>query len=164
MGSIVVEVSDQQAIEVDGKAVTVKDGRAQSSHAAGKHSVVVSAPGRVGQKADVEVVAGKTHTISTELQQLEIGNKSLAWAGIFGGGALLLTSVLMESFVDAGAAGGDVTRWGLAGVGTAGFVMGTIMMKDILKKESAPPVEDTTFKVRVSAARGFQGASVALRF
>ena len=163
-GTIVVDAGEQQAVEVDGNAVTAKDGRMESSVAAGKHSVVVSAPGRIGQKGDIEVVAGKTHTISPQLRQLEIGNKSLAWAGIYGGGAMVLVSVLMESFVDAGAAGGDVTRWGLAGVGAAAFVLGTIEMKDILKKESTPPVDDTTFKVKISSARQFRGAGVSMRF
>lgn len=163
-GAIVVPVADGRTVEIGGKAAEAKDGKVEARLPAGKVPVVVKEPGKTGIKGEVEVLMGKTATIDPTLEAFDPGNKTLAWVGILGGGALVLTGVLMEGFVDASSAGGDATRWTMMGVGTAAFVGGTILMKDILAKENDPPVKDGTFDVRLSASRNGGAASLALRF
>ena len=163
-GALVIPVENGRTVEISGKAVEAKDGKVEARFAAGKVPVVVKEPGKTGIKGDVEIMMGKTATIDPKLEAFDPGNKTLAWVGILGGGALVLTGVLMESFVDASSAGGDATRWTMMGVGTAAFVGGTILMKNILAKENDPPVKDGTFDVRLSASRNGGAASLALRF
>ncbi|MEY3013792.1 MAG: hypothetical protein RIT45_2527 [Pseudomonadota bacterium] len=163
-GEVVIPVSNGRVVEINGKAVEAKNGEVRTRLPAGKASVVVKEPGKVGIKGDVEVTAGKSASIDPKLEHFEPGNKTLAWVGIVGGGALVLAGTLMEPFVDASAAGGDATRWAMVGVGTAAFVGGTILMKDILAKENAPPVKDGSFDVRLSGGRRGGMATFALRF
>lgn len=163
-GVIVLGVNDGSSLEVDGKKVAPKDGTAKLSVKAGKHSVVVKRPGFFGRKGDLDVTAGKTHSIDPALDKLKAGNKTLAWVGVVGGGALVLTGVLLEALVDANKFGGDATRWAVMGVGTAGFVGGTILMKQILKKENNPPVKPGTIKASVALSPATRSASLALRF
>ena len=163
-GKIVVAADAKTAVQIDGKAVKANDGQVASTLAAGKHSVVITSPGREGLKGDVHVIAGKTHTVSGALKAFDAGSRPAAWAGIIGGGALILTAVLIESFADVSAVGGDATRWALVGVGTAGFVGGTILMKGILEREANPPIKDGKFDVKISATPTMKGAAVAMRF
>ncbi len=109
------------------------------------------------------MLAGKTHAIAPELAAFDPGNRTVAWAGVLGGGALLLTSVLVERFAGADEMGGEPVRWGLVGLGLAGFVGGTMMMKDILRKEAKPPLKDGSFDVKVSAASMQRQAAIARR-
>lgn len=163
-GLLVVPIRDGRSVEVDGKAVEAKGDRVEIRRSAGKVPVVVKEPGKTGVKGEVELVAGKTATIDPSLQAFDPGNKTLAWSAILGGGALVLAGTLMEPFVDASSFGGDATRWAMVGVGTAAFVGGTILMKDILAKENNPPVKDGNFDVRLAAGRKGGMASLALRF
>ncbi len=163
-GALVVPVDNGRTVEIAGKPVEAKDGKIEARFAAGKVPVVVKEPGKTGLKGEVEIVMGKTATIDPKLEAFDPGNKTLAWVGILGGGALVLTGVLMEGLVDASSAGGDATRWTMMGLGTAAFVGGTILMKDILAKENDPPVKDGSFDVRLSASSRGGSASLALRF
>ena len=163
-GQVVIAAAGKTAVQIDGKAQTAADGTVTSTVEAGKHSVVITSPGMVGRSSDIDVVAGKTHSITAALEAFDAGSKPAAWAGIIGGGALILTAVLVESFADVGAMGGDATRWALVGVGTAGFVGGTILMKGILEREANPPIKPGKLDVKVSATPTMKGASLALRF
>ena len=162
VGTLTLNVADGGALEVDGKKIKAKDGVASTSVSAGKHSVVVRRPGYFGTKGDLEVMAGTRVAIDPAMEKFKGGNTTLAWVGVLGGSALVLSAVLIEAFADADALGGDATRWALVGVGAAGFVGGTILMKDILKKENNPPVHPGTIKAKLSMAS--KGARVAFRF
>jgi hypothetical protein len=140
------------SVKVDGKPVEAKDGAVTTQLLRGKHSVVVSQPGRVGVKSDIEVMAGRTHTINPTLKSFNPGNKTTAWASVLGGGGLIIASVLLERFTDASSTGSEAARWVMVGGGIAGFAGGTIMMKNIYKAEANPPVQDGTLDVKVSQA------------
>ncbi len=163
-GKLVVTAGADTGVQVDGKAVAAKDGKAETTVGAGKHSVVITQPGMVGRKGEIDVIAGKTHSITATLKPYDAGSKPAAWAGVLGGGALILTAVLLESFAEPTAVGGDATRWALVGVGMAGFVGGTIMMKGILEREANPPVEPGKLDTKVSALDKTVGIKIAGRF
>lgn len=163
-GQVVIAAAGDTAVQIDGKAQTAKDGTVAATVAAGKHSIVITSPGRVGRSSDIDVVAGKTHSVTAALEAYDAGSRPAAWAGIIGGGALILTAVLVESFADVSALGGDATRWALVGVGTAGFVGGTILMKGILEREANPPIKPGTLDIKVSATPTLRGAALAMRF
>lgn len=163
-GQIVVPTAAEVKVKIDGKDVAAADGKVSATLPAGPHSVVVTQTGMVGAKASVDVAAGKTHMITAGLKPYDAGSKPAAWAAIIGGGGLILAGVLLEAFADRDAVGGDATRWSLVGVGTAGFVGGTILMKDILKKEANPPIEEGGLTIKLAATPRLQGAAVAMRF
>ncbi|GEM_PF-3406229 len=152
-GKLVVRTAEGMTVKLDGKAVKAESGAASATVKGGKHSVVVTQPGRVGVKSNIDVIAGRTHTINPSLATFSPGNENLAWAGVLGGGALILAAVLMERFADATSFGGDTTRWVMVGAGVAGFASGTIMMKDIYKKEANPPVKDGKLPMQVTRAK-----------
>lgn len=164
IGHLVVPVVPGRVVEIAGEAVEATDGSVDAKLPAGTVSVVVKQFGMTGIKGDVAIVAGKTATIDPQLAAFSGGNKNIALGAIIGGGAMVLGGVLMEALADADAAGGDITRWALVGVGTAAFVVGTIRMKSILELENNPPVQDGTFDVRLSAGRRGGMASFAMRF
>lgn len=151
-GKLVIN-GDALAISVDGKDLKKDGASAQTQLLRGKHSVVVTQPGRIGIKSQVEVLAGRTHTIDPRLERFDAGDKRLAWASVLGGGGLIVAAVILERFVDSQSLGGDTTRWIMVGGGIAGFAGGTIMMKKILKREANPPVQDGKLDVKVSAAQ-----------
>jgi hypothetical protein len=163
-GTLVIPAAAGRVVEIAGKAAPVKDGKVEAKIAAGKVPVVVKEPGRVGLSGEVEIVAGKTASIDPKLEAFDPGDKTWAWAGILGGGVMVVSAVLIETFVPATDWGGDATRWTLAGLGTAAFVVGTVHMKDILANENNPPVKPGRFDVRLSGGRRGGGASLALRF
>ncbi len=163
-GKVIIAAGKSVAVQIDGKAAVAKDGKVESTVVAGKHSVVITEPGMIGREGALEVTAGKTHMVSAKLSPYDAGSKTAAWAGVIGGGGLILTAVLLEAFADPVAVGGDATRWALVGVGTTGFVSGTIMMKGILKREANPPVKKGKLNVKISAGPQMKGAAVAMRF
>ena len=160
VGKLRLSVADGSSLEVDGKKIAPTKDTAEAELSAGKHSVVVRKPGFYGTKSQIDVLAGKTQSLNPTFEKFTAPRKTLAWAGIIGGGALVLTAVLMEGLVPAEEMGGDITRWALMGAGVAGFVGGTILMKTSLKQENNPPVRDGSIPV-ASASRG---ARLALRF
>lgn len=151
-GKLVVTAKGDMAVNLDGKDVQAKEGKVEARVKGGEHSIVVTQPGHVGIKSKIEVMAGRTHAIDPQLASFDPGNRTLAWVSILGGGALILAATVVEAVGQAGEFGGESARWGIAGVGVVGFVGGTIMMKDILKKEANPPTEDGKFAVQVSRA------------
>lgn len=161
-GTLQLNVADGGSLEVDGEKIKAKGDVATATVKAGKHSVVVKRPGYFGTKGDVAVMAGSRLAIDPAMEQFKGQDPTLAWVGILGGGALVLTAVAMEIFVDATAAGGDATRWALVGFGTAGFVGGTMMMKDIIKAENNPPVHEGKIKTKVASSG--KKISFAFRF
>lgn len=162
VGTLTLNVADGGSLEVNGKKVKAKNGVASTSVPAGSHSIVVKRPGYFGTKGSLEVAAGSKLAIDPAMEKFKGGSRTLAWAGVVGGGALVVTAVLLEAFADAGDVGGDATRWVLVGVGTAGFVGGTILMKDLIKKENNPPVHPGKIKAKLSL--GGKVARFAYRF
>ena len=151
------------SVQVDGKPVVAKDGSVSADLALGKHSVVVTQPGRVGIKSDIEVMAGKTHTIAPNLANFDAGNTSIAMGAVLGGGGLIIAAMLLERFGTAGGMGGEATRWVMVGGGIAGFAGGTMMMKGIYKRRANPPVEDGKLDVQVSERSSTTAPTVAAR-
>lgn len=167
-GQLVVKAPEGGKVEVDGKALEAKDGQVAADVDPGDHSVVVTAPGKVGQKGQVGVTAGKTTTVQAKLDAFQpAGNTTLAYVGMIGGGALVVTALVIDATTRFDELGGDATRWGLFGVGAAGFVGGTILLKSTMDEQ--PPVQDRGFDVQVSGVglaptKGGAMAQVQLKF
>lgn len=152
-------------VEVDGKALVAHDGKAQAELPAGPHSVIVRKPGHYGAKGTVDVAPGRTADVSAQLERFEgNGNKTFAWAGIIGGGALIVAAIAVDAFSKYDDIGGDATRWTLLGLGSVGFVGGTILLKGYLDEEAAPPVKDARFDVKVAALPGGALAQIGGKF
>jgi len=165
LGKLEIDAGPDAKVIVDGKAVRGKGGRFATSVEPGARSVVVTRPGHVGRKGPVAVESGKTSTVHADLTAHEVaGDTTLAWVGIVGGGALVLGAVAIDSFSSYDDLGGDATRWGILGIGTLGFVGGTILLKSQLEKAGNPPTENGSFRVQVGQTRGGARIQVGLRF
>ncbi len=165
LGRIVVQSADDAKVTLDGKAVDRKAAAAGISVAPGEHAVQVSRPGYFGRKGKLNVAVGQTATVDPTLEAFVAGSSStLAWAGIIGGGALVVTGVLVDAFADWDSVGGEGARWGLLGVGAAAFVVGNIMLKNQMDEAANPPMRDGGLKVQVGALQGGAMAVVAGRF
>lgn len=166
IGKIDVKAGTDAKVELDGKALAGKDGRFTAEAEPGARSLVVKRPGHVGRKGVVAVEAGKTASVDANLQAWSSPdtNQTGAWVAILGGGALILTAVAIDALGSFDDVGGDATRWAFLGIGTAGFVTGTIALKSKLAAAAAPPVEDGTFDVRVGGGRSGAGVQLAWRF
>jgi hypothetical protein len=152
-------------VEVDGKALAAKDGKASADLPAGPHSIIVRQPGHFGAKGSVDVAPGRTVDVAARLEKFEGGgNQNLAWAGILGGGALIVAAIAVDAFSKYDEIGGDTTRWTLLGLGTVGFVAGTILLKSSIDANASPPVKDASFDVKVAGVRGGAVAQVGARF
>jgi hypothetical protein len=160
-GQVRVEAPEGAAVTLDGNPVARKDGVHATAAVAGAHSLVVTHPGRYGQKGALEVAAGRTAAVKADLQPYDVAGPipTVAWVAVLGGGALLLTGVALDALFEANEVGGDATRWALVGVGTAGFVGGTVALKRSMDAVGEPPVRDGTWQVQVSRLRR-DGAAV----
>lgn len=153
------------SLEVDGKPVAVKDGKAVTEVLAGTHSVVVRQPGYYGNKSAFRVSPGLTTELTAQMEQFEgNGHRGLAWTGILGGGALVVAAIAIDAASKFDKVGGDSVRWGMLTVGSLGFVGGTILLKSIIDDEASPPVRDGRIDIKVSAAHGGAAAQVAGTF
>ncbi|HAN31849.1 MAG TPA: hypothetical protein DCQ06_09655, partial [Myxococcales bacterium] len=162
LGRLRLSVADGSKLEVDGKKVAAKDDTAEAEVKGGKHSVVIKKPGFYGTKTTVDVLAGKTQVLSPTFEKFTAPHKTLAWAGIIGGSALVVAAVVIEGVFPADQLGGDLTRWLIMGAGVTSFVGGTMLMKKALSKENNPPVRDGSVPSQVVGAN--RGARLALRF
>jgi hypothetical protein len=75
---------------------------------------------------------------------------------------LVVAAIAIDALSTYDELGGDVTRWSLLGVGAAGFVGGTILLKHTL--DEAAPVKDVRYDVKVAGLRGGAVANLSLRF
>ena len=150
-GKILLHVGEGAKVEIDGKVVPVASGQAQQEAGIGSHTIVVTQPGFIGRKASVDVTGGHTSEITANLEKFDVPvDNTLAWVGIVGGGALVVTALVIDAVTDYNKVGGDATRWSLLGVGTAGFVGGTLLLKHNLDEVGSPPTKDGTFDVKVT--------------
>ncbi|MBM4344163.1 MAG: hypothetical protein FJ100_12410 [Deltaproteobacteria bacterium] len=158
-GKVVIVLAKDASVAVDDNDVSVDGDKFTFSAAPGSHSVVVQRPGFFGQKGLVDVQIGKTSTVQPVLAEYDAGGKrTIAWAGLLGGGALVVGALVIDATTKFDEFGGDTVRWTLVGAGTAAFVGGTIMLKNAMDEEA--PIQDATFQVQVSRAPG--GGMVAL--
>ncbi len=164
-GKLLLHVGDGAKVEIDGQPAAVAAGQVLQDVAIGSHTVVVTQPGHVGRKASVDVTGGHTSEITANLEVFVVPvDNTLAWVGIFGGGALVVTALVIDAVSDYNKVGGDATRWSLLGVGTAGFVGGTLLLKHNLDEVGAPPTRDGTFDVKVTRWGNGAMALVGWRF
>jgi hypothetical protein len=166
-GRIEVATVRGAKIELDGKEVPAKDGKAEVDVDMGKHSLLITRPGYFGRKGDVELGAGQRATVTADLATFEPESdlRAYAWAGIGVGGALLLTAVAIDAFADYDSVGGDTVRWTMMGLGTVGFVGGTILLKQAAEANANPPVQEVpTFDIRLSQTPGGAVARLGMRF
>lgn len=166
-GQVSVDAGDGAAVTLDGKPVPRTGGVHATSAVAGPHSLVVTQPGRYGQKGAVEVAPGRTAVVKANLQAYDVAGPTpaVAWVGVIGGGVLLLTGVALDALFEADEVGGDATRWALVGVGTAGFVGGTVALKRSMDATGEPPVREGAWQVQVSRLRRNGAAlQVGMRF
>ena len=164
-GGILLHVGEGAKVEVDGKALPVVAGQAAADLGIGSHTVVVTQPGYIGRKASVDVTGGHISEITANLQKFEVPvDNTVAWVGILGGGALVITALIIDAATDYNKVGGEATRWTLLGVGTAGFVGGTLLLKHNMDAVGLPPTQDGTFDVKISRWGSGAIASLGWRF
>lgn len=162
-GKLVVQAPTDADVQLDGKDVPAQSGQFAVDTVPGHHSVVVQRAGHFGQKGTVDVAVGKTATIAPQFESYDPGTKkTVAWAGMLGGGALVLAAVVIDATHKYDDFGGDTVRWTLLGAGAAAFVGGTVMLKNIM--DEAAPIKDTTFSVQVAHAQGGGVVSLAGKF
>lgn len=162
-GKLVVQAPADASVELDGKDVPADAGQFSVDTTSGGHSVLVQRPGYYGQKGNVDVEVGKTAKLAPEFESFDAGSrKTIAWAGIIGGGALVVTAIVIDANTTYNQAGGDVVRWTLLGAGGAAFVGGTVLLKAIM--DEAAPVKDAKFSVQLAHLPGGGSAALALRF
>ncbi len=160
---LVVQAPADAEVELDGTDVTPTAGQFSVETTPGGHSLVVQRVGHYGQKGPVDIEVGKTTKIVPEFERFDPGSrKTIAWAGILGGGALVITAIIIEANTKYNEAGGDVVRWTLVGAGAVGFVGGTVMLKQIMDEPA--PIKDAKFSVQVARTQGGAVATVGLRF
>lgn len=162
-GTLVVQVPADADVQVGGKDVDADAGKFQVELEPGAHSLVVQRAGQFGQRGSVTVEAGKTATVAPQFEAYDYGGKkTYAYAGIIGGGALVVAAIAVDALSKYDELGGDVTRWSLLGIGAAGFVGGTILLKHTL--DEAAPIKDVRYDVKVAGLRGGALANLSLRF
>ncbi len=150
-GKLLLHVGEGVKVEIDGKVAQVASGQVLQDVGIGAHTVVVTQPGYIGRKASVDVTGGHTAEITANLDKFDVPvDNTLAWVGIVGGGALIVTALVIDAVTQYDKVGGEATRWSLFGVGTAGFVGGTLLLKHNLDEVGTPPTKDGTFDVKVS--------------
>jgi hypothetical protein len=150
-GGVLLHVGEGAKVEIDGKSVPVVAGQAAADVGIGSHTVVVTQPGYVGRKASVDVTGGHISEITANLDKFEVPvDNTVAWVGILGGGALVVTALIIDAATDYNKVGGEATRWSLLGIGTAGFVGGTLLLKHNMDAVGLPPTKDGTFEVKIS--------------
>lgn len=165
LGKLEVRAPAQSKVAVDGKDLTASGDAYAADLQPGSHSVVVTSAGRIGKKGSVEIEAGKKAAIAANLEAFEpAGHETLAWVGIIGGSALIVAALVVEATTKYDEAGGDPVRWTLLGVGSAGLVGGTLLLKSAMDEAAAPPVKEGTFDVKVTQVRGGAMARLAMRF
>jgi len=165
LGQLGVRTPADAKVTVDGKPLTAAAGGFAAELEPGTHSLLVTAPGCIGKKGSVDIEAGKKTTMTAKLDPFAPpGHTKLAWAGILGGGALIVAALVIESTSKFDEFGGDPVRWTLLGVGTAGFVGGTLLLKSGMDEAATPPTQDGTFEVKVSQVRGGAMAQLGMRF
>lgn len=150
-GKLLLHVGEGARVEIDGKASAVASGQVLQELGIGSHTVVVTQPGYIGRKASVDVTGGHTTEITASLEKFDVPvDNTLAWIGIVGGGALVVTALVIDAVTQYDKVGGEATRWSLLGVGTAGFVGGTLLLKHNMDEVGTPPTKDGTFDVKVT--------------
>ena len=162
-GTVIIQVPADADVSLDGKEVEGQEGKFTAELEPGAHSLVVQRAGHFGQRGEVSVVAGKTATVAPQFEGDDYGGKkTYAYAAIVGGGALVLAAIALDALGKYDDFGGDVTRWSLLGVGAAGFVGGTILLKHTL--DEAAPVKDVRYDVKIARLQGGAVATLGLRF
>ncbi len=150
-GKLLLHVGEGAKVEIDGKAAQVASGQVLQEAGIGSHTVIVTQPGFIGRKAAIDVTGGHTTEITANLEKFETPvDDTLAWIGIIGGGALVVTALVIDAVTQYDKVGGETTRWSLLGVGTAGFVGGTLLLKHNMDEVGTPPTQDGTFNVKVT--------------
>lgn len=163
LGRVVVQVPADADVELDGKEVQADKGVYSFEAAPGAHTLLVQRAGHYGQKGAIDVAMGKTTTVPVTFQSWDAGGKKTwAWVAMIGGGALIATAVTINAVSTYDELGGDVSRWTLFGLGTAGFVGGTVLLKHAM--DEAAPVQDTRFNVQVGRTQGGAMATVGWKF
>lgn len=164
-GTITVTAGEDAKVEIDGKPVSGGAGKYTGDAALGSHSVVVSRTGYSGRKGNVDVVAGKTTEVEANLEKFEpVVDNTLAWTTMTVGGLLFVSAILIDNFKKYDQFGGDTAKWAMFGVGAAGFVGGTIMLKHNMDAAGVAPVKDGGFGIKVTGVQGGAVATLGLRF
>jgi hypothetical protein len=162
-GRVVIQVPADADVELDGKEVKADKGAFTLDADPGSHTLLVQRAGQYGQKGSIEVAVGKTTTVPVTFQGWDAGGKKTwAWVAMLGGGALIATAVTINAVSKYDEIGGDAARWTLFGLGTAGFVGGTVLLKHAMDEQA--PVQDTRFNVQVGQTRGGAMATVGWKF
>lgn len=151
-------------VELDSKEQDVKSkGPTDLKLVPGPHKLVIQRPGYFGRSAEVTAVAGKTTTVHVELDEYNAGGKKTwGWVGLIGGGALVVTAIAVDSFSKFDELGGDATRWSLFGLGAAGFVGGTMLLKAAMDEQA--PIKPGSFRMDVTGTRGGAAAQLSVAF
>ncbi len=164
-GTITVTAGEDAKVEVDGKSVIGGAGKYTGDAALGSHSVVVSRTGYSGRKGNVDVVAGKTTEVEANLEKFEpVVDNTLAWTTLTVGGLLFVSAILIDNFKKYDEFGGDTAKWAMFGIGAAGFVGGTIMLKHNMDAAGVAPVKEGGFGIKVTGVQGGAVATLGLRF
>jgi len=162
-GTLVVEAPADADVSLDDRDVAAEGGVFKATATPGGHSLVVQRAGYYGMRGTVEVEVGKTARVATQFEAFDPGPKAtIAWAGIIGGGALVVAAVAIDATSRFDEWGGDVARWTLLGTGAAAFVGGTVMLKHTMDEPA--PIKDTRFSVQVARVKGGALAGLTLRF
>lgn len=161
---VVIEVAADASVELDG---TERDaptkGRSELLLPPGTHGLTVQRPGFFGRKGDFTAEVGKTTTVHVELDPYDAGGKKTwGWVGLIGGGALVVSAIAIDTFSKYDDIGGDATRWTLFGLGAAGFVGGTIVLKAAM--DEVAPVRPGKYDIRVARTQGGAAAMVQVTF
>ena len=164
-GRIAVHVGDGAKVEIDGKPATVAAGEVVADAGVGSHTVLVTQPGHIGKRASVDVIGGHTTEITPNLAKFEVDvDNTLPWIAVLGGGALIVSALVIDAVTRYDKVGGEATRWGLLGLGTAGFVGGTLLLKANMDAVGTPPTQDGAFDVRITRRAAGAMAVLGWRF
>ncbi len=162
-GQLRVKASADAQVQVDGKALPVQDGVFAGDFEPGDRSLVVQRVGYQGQKGSVAVQVGKIATVTPELERFDPGGRvTMAWTSIAVGGALVVAALVVDATVTWKDYGGDAGRWGAFSLGAAGFIGGTVLLKNTLDQQA--PVQERPFQIQVSGTRGGGVARIGWAF
>ena len=153
-GTLTTTWDDAQIEVVDGAKGKAPKADKRVEVEPGKYTVIVRRPGFVPMKGTVDVVAGKTHTITFNEEAVPQRRQGEIWSliGIGVGVSAVVTAAALELANLEETKGMAALKGSLAGVGSVMFISGGACLHWIRTARDNPAVKDGEFKINVGAA------------